>query len=138
MKPTTTARGKLRIVPAKLLGRVLVVDDEPLVCWSLAAGLRQAGFATDTASTAAEALDLAGLRPHPDAVLIDRRLHDCDLVSLVHQLRTIAPDCRLLMMTTDRYEQLETPYDAVTVRKPFDLSEVVRQIGAEVARSQSG
>ena len=132
------SRGKLRIVAAKSPGRVLVVDDEALVCWSLAAGLRQAGFVTDTASTPAEALLLARVRPHPDAVVIDSRLHDCDPSMLLRQLRIIAPDCRFVVMTTDRHEIPTAPCDILIVRKPFDLSDVVRQVGAEVTRAQAG
>ena len=134
MMPPAT-RGKLRIVPAKSHGRVLVVDDEALVCWSLAAGLRDAGFMTDTASTADDALRLAGLKPQPDAVLLDSRLHDCNSAALVRQLRIAAPDCRFLIMTTDRHE-VPPAYDVLVVRKPFDLIDVVRQVGAEVRRSR--
>ena len=133
-----SARGKFPIVPGKIHGRVLIVDDEALVCWSLAAGLRQAGFATDTASTAAEAIRLAGLRPHPDAVLVDARLHDCSALTLVRQLLSIAPGCRFLIMTTDRHAVVPAPYDLVIVRKPFDLPDLVRQISGEVTRARAG
>ena len=132
------ARGKFRIVAAKSPGRVLVVDDEALVCWSLATGLREAGFQTDTAGTAAEALRLADLWPHPDAVILDSRLHDCDPSALVRQLRVIAPGCRFVVMTTDRHETPPSQYDAVIVRKPFDLPDVVRQVADEVVRAQIG
>jgi DNA-binding response OmpR family regulator len=135
MMPQATS-GKVHPAPAKFPGRVLVVDDEPLVCWSLAAGLRDAGFVTDTASTAAEALRLAGLRPPPDAVVLDSRLHDCEPAALLGQLRFAVPGCRFLIMTTDRHE-VPPAYDVLTVRKPFDLVDVVRQIGAEVLRAQA-
>lgn len=135
MRPPASS-GKFRIARAELPGRVLVVDDEALVCWSLASGLRQAGFLTDTASTGAEALLLARVRPHPDAVVIDSRLHDCDPSMLLRQLRAIAPDCRFVVMTTDRHDVLPSPYDALIVRKPFDLPDLVRQVGAEVSRAR--
>ena len=124
---------KLRTAPTNFPGRVLVVDDEALVCWSLASGLRDAGFMTDTASTAAEAVRLATLKPHPDAVVLDSRLHDCDPRGLLRQLRLAAPDCRFLVMTTDRHE-VPPAYDVLIVRKPFDLIDVVRQVRAEVRR----
>lgn len=130
------ASGKFRITRADLRGRVLVIDDEPLVCWSIASGLRQAGFQTDTASTGAEALLLARVRPHPDAVVLDSRLHDCEASILLRQLRGIAPDCRFVVMTTDRQDVPQAPYDALIVRKPFDLPDVVRQVGAEVSRAR--
>ena len=135
--PSVNISGKVRTRPANPPGRVLVVDDEPLVCWSLSAGLRDAGLATDTASTAAEALELAALRPQPDAILLDSRLHGCDPAALLRQLRITAPQCRFLLMTTDRYA---TPpaNDVSLVRKPFDLVDVVRQVGAEVLRAHAG
>ena len=134
----STCRGKLHIVPRISRGRVLVVDDEPLVCWSLAVGLRQAGYETDTASVATRAIELAGMRPLPEAVLIDARLHDCDPATLVRELREIAPDCRFLLMTTDRHELPQAPFDVVMVRKPFDLPDLIKQVGAEVVRGHTG
>ena len=129
------ACGKVRTALAKSPGRVLVVDDEALVCWALAAGLREAGFATDTAATAAEAIVLARVRPHPDAVVLDSRLHDCDPAKLLREMRAIAPGCRFVVMTTERHAAPPPPYDVLIVRKPFDLPDVVRQVGAEVMRA---
>ena len=134
----SASRGKLPIVPRKSRGRVLVIDDEPLVCWSLAVGLRQAGFDSDVASASTEALALAGMRPLPEAVLIDARLRDCDPAALVRELREIAPDCRFLLMTTDRDELPQAPFDVVMVRKPFDLPGLIEQVAAEVARAHAG
>jgi two-component system nitrogen regulation response regulator GlnG len=126
---------KLRSSRDKFPSRVLIVDDEPLVCWSLATGLRQAGFYTDTASTAAEALILAGVAPHPDAVLLDARLHECNPAVLLRQLRVAAPDCRFLLMTTERHETPGPSYEAVIIRKPFDLTDVIRLVDAAVSRA---
>ena len=50
--------------------RVLVVDDEPQIVRALKVLLREAGFETVPAETAAEALDLAAVRP-PDAAIVD-------------------------------------------------------------------
>lgn len=136
MMPPPASCEKIRATPADFPGRVLVVDDEPLVCWSLAAGLRDAGFSADTASTPAEALRLAGVRPQPDAVVLDSRLHDCEPAALLRQLRLAAPDCRFLIMTTDRHE-VPPARDVLIVRKPFDLIDVVRQVGAEVHRART-
>lgn len=133
MPPQTcgNVRGALEQSP----GRVLVIDDEALVCWSLSAGLRQAGYITATAPTAEDALRLARVEPHFDAVLLDARLPDCDPSILVRRLRAIAPDCRFLMMTTEGHEVPRAPYDVVIVRKPFDLPDVIRQVDAQVTRA---
>lgn len=129
-------RGTFRIAPAEFLGRVLIVDDEALVCWSLATGLRQAGFVAETAATAAEAIRAAGSRPHPDAIVLDSRLHDCDASMLIRELRAVAPTCRFLVMTTDRHDVPAGGYDGLIVRKPFDLPDVVRQVATEVQRAR--
>jgi len=129
--------GNIRGASETSHGRVLVVDDEALVCWSLGAGLRQAGFDTDTASSAAEALRLAQVRPHPDAMLLDMRLHDADPALLLRQIRGIAPDCRMMLMTTEDYDATRAPCAVVIVRKPFDLPDLVRRVGAEVTRSRT-
>ena len=136
MMPPATC-GKVRIARANSRGRVLVVDDEALVCWALATGLREAGFSTETASCAADAVHLARISPQPDAVLLDSRMHDCDPTVLLRQLRAAAPDCRFLLMTTERHEAPPAPYDVLIVRKPFDLTDVVRQVAAEVVRAQA-
>jgi len=78
------------------------------------------------------------MHPLPEAVLIDARLRDCDPAELVRELREVAPDCRFLLMTTDRDELPQAPFDVVMVRKPFDLPGLIEQVGAEVARAHAG
>jgi DNA-binding response OmpR family regulator len=134
MMPPSTC-GKSRAASAKFRGRVLIVDDEALVCWALAAGLRQAGFSADTASTAEEALRLARMRPQPDAIVMDARLPDCAPSILLRRLRAIAPECRFLMMTTEGHDVPHAPCDVLIVRKPFDLPDVIREVDAEVTRA---
>jgi len=55
--------------------RVLVVDDEPQILRALQLKLRGAGYAVDTAATAADVLAAAAARP-PDAVILDLLLPD--------------------------------------------------------------
>ena len=81
---------------------------------------------------------LARVTPHPDAVLLDSRLIDCNLGELLRQLRAIASNCRVLVMTTEGHAIPPAPYDVLIVRKPFDLPGVVRQVAAEVQRAQIG
>jgi len=129
----STCCGKCPTGRAKSPTRILIIDDEPLVRWSLSAGLRVAGYDTLTASSRAEALTLAREAPHPDLVLLDSRLYDSDPAVLLEDLRLAAPRCRFVILTTSGHETLP-PWDGITViTKPFDLVEVVRLIGAAVA-----
>ena len=126
--------GKVPTTRAKLRARVLIIDDELLVRWSLSTGLRLAGFDTVTASSSAEALTVARGVPHPDLVLLDSRLYDSDPAVLLEDLRRAAPRCRFVILTTSGQETHVPPWDGITViTKPFDLVEVVRLIGAAVA-----
>jgi DNA-binding NtrC family response regulator len=126
--------GKVPTARAKLPVRVLIIDDEPLVRWSLSTGLRLAGFDTVTASSSSEALTLAREAPHPDLVLLDSRLYDSDPAVLLEDLQLAAPRCRFVILTTSGHETQVPPWHGITViTKPFDLVEVVRLIGAAVA-----
>ena len=126
--------GKVRTLCAKLPARVLIIDDELLVRWSLSNGLRLAGFDTVTASSSAEALTLARQAPSPDIVLLDSRLYDSDPAVLLEDLRVAAPGCRFVILTTSGHEAQVPPWYGITViMKPFDLTEVVRLVRAAVA-----
>jgi len=134
-----SARGKSRIPRDKSPTRVLIVDDEPLVCWSLAAGLRIAGFDAITASSGVEGLALAGRPPHPAVVLLDVRLSHGGRAALLRDLRRAAPACRLLWLTTEAQVPGSRPSDDMrTIRKPFDLAEVVQQVSDAIAGRPEG
>ncbi len=109
--------------------RVLVIDDEPLIRWALSMGLTAAGYDTVAAANAAEARQAACTWPQPDVVLLD--LHQSDCSVLLHDLWTLAPDCRVLVLGTccdrdrgRRWQGLEV------IPKPFDLADVVARVGA--------
>lgn len=129
---TTCSCGKFPAPPAKIPARVLVVDDEPLVRWSLVAGLRAAGFAALAVTDAAEAIKLA-TTDQPDVVLFDIRLWNTDPARLLADLRQAAPTCRFLILAVTGQEIPCASFEGVdVVRKPYDLGEVVRTVQATV------
>ena len=67
--------GRIRVACAEFRARVLIVDDEPLVRWSLSSGLQTVGFDVVTASSGAEALTRARESPAPDIVILDLHLY---------------------------------------------------------------
>ena len=130
------AEGEKSLTPRdKFPARVLIVDDEPLVCWSLAAGLRSAGFDAITATTGVEALALARRLPYPAVVLLDVTLSHADRAALLRDLRLAAPECQLLWLTTETQDPRAPRTDGMmTIRKPFDLAEVVRLVSDTALR----
>ena len=128
------SREKTLIVRANSRGRVLIVDDEPLIRWSLATALRLAGFDPVTAAGQRDALTLASTGPAPAAVLIDLELYHTDCLELAGQILAIAPACRVLALTTCGPEvTVRSRWSAIPhIRKPFDLAEVVALIEREL------
>lgn len=115
------------------MGRVLVVDDEPSICWGFRELLTDDGHEVETASSAEEALDLAGRRRRPDAVVLDVRLPGMDGLSALRHLRERTAGAPVVVTA---FGDLKTAVSAVEqgafdyLTKPFDLdaaSAVVRR-----------
>src|SRR3982751_6633087 len=82
--------------PAAL--RVLVVDDEPLIRWSVAETLSDRGYQvveTGDACGARSAVDDVMF----DVVLLDYRLPDSDDLGLLASIRHAVPGAQVIMMT---------------------------------------
>jgi two-component system response regulator AtoC len=107
--------------------RILVVDDERLIRWSLEQQLQRDGYAVQSAETGAEALRQVQADP-PDLVLLDVRLPDTDGVDLLEKLRAVDPECLVIMMTA--HGGVESAVRAMKlgaqdyVSKPFDMEEL--------------
>lgn len=127
----TSSNGGFSATGAESSPRVLVIDNEPLVRWSLTTGLRLAGFDAASAADAAEARALARLGSPPGVVLLDARLWDTDPPALLHEIRSMSPQCRFLILAVAGQDVSLASWDAVAViRKPFDLPDVVRRVRA--------
>jgi CheY-like chemotaxis protein len=70
-----------------LAGRVLVVDDEPLIRWSLSEALNDLGYDVEEAGDGRSAVDRMSTSPAFDVVLLDFRLPDSNDLRLFSTLR---------------------------------------------------
>ena len=110
--------------------RILVVDDEDLIRWSLAERLRADGHEVLEAANAADALEKAHVGV--DLALLDYRLPDDDGLSLLRKIRESDPDTLAIMLTA--HTGVETVVDAMKAgafdyaTKPFDLDDVAMRV----------
>jgi DNA-binding NtrC family response regulator len=79
--------------------RVLVVDDEHLIRWSINEALTGAGHTVIEAENAASAIGVLTNAPSPDVVLLDYRLPDSTDLTLLSQIRELAPRAAVIFMT---------------------------------------
>lgn len=123
-------RGKVPIERAVIPTRILVVDDEPLIRWSICSALAAEGFDPVAVPDADGARRVAAEWPPPRVVLLDRTSSDPDCARLLADVRAVYPDCRFILMTTAHDCAVEALFDAAVeiVRKPFDLAHVVQLV----------
>ena len=113
--------------------RVLVVDDEPLIRWSLSEALEDRGFDVCVAPDGRTALGaLSDEAARPDVVLLDYMLPDSNGLSLLERVRDLMPPGRVILMTAygspdviDRALKLGA-YQVVM--KPFEMTDIASVI----------
>lgn len=115
--------------------RVLVVDDEALIRWSMTETLTGLGMTVDQAVDAAStlsAIDAAGWRF--DVIVLDLRLPDMNDLTLLAAIRRRVPHAAVVLMTAFGTPEIVTAaYDLGVVNvlnKPFELDELSRVVKA--------
>ena len=119
--------------------QVLVVDDEPLIRWSVRQGLLQRGHTVAEAACGADAVTLLHQAPDRfDVVILDYCLPDSRDLALLDEVRRLAPTSAVVMMTAYADERVTT--EAVgrgalaVLGKPFRVSALVSLIESAVRR----
>ena len=81
-----------------MIGQILIVDDELLVCEVLREHLEAEGFLVEFTTQPEKGLEL--LRKEPfDAVITDLRMRGMDGLELLQRAKATRPDCEVIMMT---------------------------------------
>jgi DNA-binding NtrC family response regulator len=99
--------------------RVLVVEDEVLIRWSIAETLTSAGCVVTEAGDAAAALHAAATKDF-DAVVLDYRLPDSNDLKLLETLRDRLPGSTIVMMSAHGTPEIVRQARALGVRQFFD------------------
>jgi two-component system KDP operon response regulator KdpE len=116
--------------------RVLVVDDEPQILRALQLKLRTAGYAVETAATAAEALMKAAMRP-PEAIILDLLLPDGSGTEVCRELRSWSTVPIVVLSAVGEEGEKIAALDAGAddyVTKPFSGDELLARVRAQLRR----
>ena len=109
------------------LNKILVVDDEHLIRWSLEQNLKKQGYEVLTAGNGEEALRLVR-EEQPDLMLLDIQLPGITGLEVLEKVKEIDEDIIVIMVTA--HGGLETAVNAMRlgaydyINKPFNLDEM--------------
>jgi DNA-binding NtrC family response regulator len=118
--------------------RVLVVDDEPLIRWSVAETLTERGYLVVQTGDGCGARSAVEGADAFDVVLLDYRLADSDDLSLLASIRRAVPRGQVIVMTAfGRPEVVRAALDLgayCVIGKPFEM-QAIAELVAEAAAS---
>jgi len=118
--------------------RILIVEDEPILCKQIQQFFAEKGFAVDIANTGAEGL-YAGKEYPIDIAVIDIGLPDFSGVELIKKLRKEEMAYPILILTArSRWQEKVAGLDAGAddyLVKPFHYEELLARVNALIRRS---
>ncbi len=113
---------------------ILIVDDEPDLCWALEHLLHSQGLVTRRALSARKALELMQQHRFSRAFL-DAKLPDMDGLELARRILEIAPGTRIIMVSGYFYRNDVSIQDAISqglihcfINKPFLQEEILKAL----------
>jgi DNA-binding NtrC family response regulator len=136
-----TEVGNISTMLKKSAPRVLVVDDEALIRWSLAEMLGERGYVVTEAGDARMALTALQEATEPfDVVLLDYRLPDSADLRLLETIRRIAPTSQVIMISAHNSPELTQGAVALgayrVISKPFEVESLAALVNqARIAGS---
>lgn len=120
-------------------GRILIIDDEDLIRWSLRQSLQDEGYSVTTLPTGEGAVQHA---EGADLVLLDWRLPGADGLAVARELMKARPSLPVILMTAYGTPEVMDEAAALGIRrvllKPFDLEEVVPLVRAALRSPSRG
>ena len=118
--------------------QVLVVDDEPDLCWALTKSLTRSGYRVTTAASGAGALEMIAASQYSVA-FVDAKLPDVDGLDLAAAMRRISPSTSIVLISGYYYQDDRTVSDGLAqglldgfVAKPFAIN-AIREMARQAA-----
>jgi DNA-binding NtrC family response regulator len=113
--------------------RVLIVDDEPLIRWSLSETLSASGHSVIEACDGETAVRTLSEGKEPvDVIVLDYRLPDSNDLNLLSTLRRLAPFSQIIMMTAFGTPEMTNGALSLgayrVVPKPFEMHDMANLV----------
>ena len=108
-------------------GRIIIVDDDPLIRDSLFELLRQEGYSADTAAGPREVLDKFA-QSHYDLLIADIKMPEMSGIELLKRVKNKHPDCAVIIITG--YGSIQNAVEAMKegavdyITKPIQDAEI--------------
>jgi len=115
--------------------RILIVDDEQVLCRSLKMDFEDDGFLVKISSTGEQALEHLCIF-HPDVILLDLRLPGINGIEVLKEIRQQGPEIAVIIMTA--FGDTKITVEAVKlgafhfINKPFDLDELKKLVAQAI------
>lgn len=108
--------------------KILVIDDEKLIRWSLKEILTQEGYDVDTADRAEEAINMARDIPY-SLIIADLEIHDEDGMEMLKKIEEFRSDAIAIILSARPKQQILPEYGGLRVfdiiEKPFKSEQLL-------------
>jgi DNA-binding NtrC family response regulator len=120
--------------------RIMVLDDEPIVCKRLRPALEKQGYEVDTFTQSAEAMEQIK-KVEYDIIITDLKMKGIDGMQLLDEAKRRSPQTEVIVITG--FATMETAKESFHkgvfdfIAKPFKLSEIQEVVSRAEAKIRS-
>lgn len=111
--------------------KVLILDDEPIVCKRLKPSLEKLGFEVDTFTRSFEAMQAVEKAPY-DIIVTDLKMEGMDGMRFLQEAKKLHPETEVIVITG--FATMETAKESFKkgvfdfIAKPFNLNEIQKVV----------
>ena len=108
--------------------KILVIDDEKLIRWSLREILTQEGYDVDTIDTAGEAIKLARDIPY-DLIIADLEIQNENGIEMLKKIKEFRPELKTIILSAHPIKKIQPEFGNLqvlaTIEKPFKSEQLL-------------
>ncbi|MBN1223291.1 MAG: response regulator [Candidatus Aminicenantes bacterium] len=107
--------------------KILVIDDDKLIRWSLKEIFTQEGHSVDTAATADAALSLSKISTY-QLILADLDIDNVSGIEMLKRIQQSLPETQIIILSAQSRQHVESQIDDLSIasilEKPFTAQEI--------------